>query len=327
MSTWHLIASEFPPQPGGVSDYSAQVAEGLEAAGHEVRVWSREFEGFTPAALRRVGKLMDAYPAPRRILLQWVPHGFGYRSMNLAFCLWLARRHDHLQIMVHEPGFGLGEGGAIHNAMALVHRAMAATLLRAADRVWISTEAWEARLRPLTFGRKLGISWLPVPSNIPVALGDVPETHDVGYFGQYDAASIAQLKPILDACDVLAIGRGSERIHHPRATATGGLSAEDLSYAIASCKVMLHLYPDGASGRRGTLMASLAHGKAVVTNQGRNTERILVPPAVSAAGLLPAIQHLLRNGTDRQNAAQHSRQLYEKHFAIERTIAALCASQ
>jgi hypothetical protein len=327
LSTWHLIASEFPPQPGGVSDYSAQVATGLEAAGEHVRVWSREFGAFTPADLRRVGKLMDAYPSPRRILLQWVPHGFGYRSMNVPFCLWLAGRGDQLQIMVHEPGLGFGEGGPVHNAVALVHRAMAAILVRAADRIWVSTEAWGALLRPLALGRKAPIAWLPVPSNIPVAFGEVPEMHDLGYFGQYDAGSLAQLKPILDAYDVLAMGRGSERVQHPRATSTGDLPPGDLSYAIASCKVMLHLYPDGASGRRGTLMASLAHGKAVVTNQGRNTERILAPPAVEPAAILPAIAHLLANEADRQCAAHRSRELYQTHFALERTIAALCASR
>lgn len=326
MSTWHLITSEYPPEPGGVSDYSAQVVAGLEAAGQEVRVWSREFGAFTPADLRRVGKLMDAYAAPRRILLQWVPHGFGWRSMNVPFCLWLANRRDDLYLMVHEPGLGFGEGGVVHNVVAGVHRVMAAILLRAANHVWISTEAWRERLRPLTFGRKLAIDWLPVPSNIPIALGTVPETHDVGYFGQYDAGSIARLMPILDACDVLAMGRGSERVQHPRATVTGDLSAEDLSYAIASCKVMLHLYPDGASSRRGTLMASLAHGKAVVTNKGRNTESVLVPPAVDPADLLPAILRLLRSEPNRREAGRHSLDLYQTHFAVERTIAALCAS-
>ena len=38
--------------------------------------------------------------------MQWVPHGFGYRSMNLGFCLWLrprARSGDQVELMVHEP--------------------------------------------------------------------------------------------------------------------------------------------------------------------------------------------------------------------------------
>jgi hypothetical protein len=35
----HIITPEYPPQPGGVSDYTAQVATGLAEAGDEVQVW------------------------------------------------------------------------------------------------------------------------------------------------------------------------------------------------------------------------------------------------------------------------------------------------
>ena len=30
--------------------------------------------------------------APRRLFVQWVPHGFGYKSLNMPFCLWVWRR-------------------------------------------------------------------------------------------------------------------------------------------------------------------------------------------------------------------------------------------
>ena len=37
---WHILTGEYPPQPGGVSDYTRMVAEGLAAAGDEVVVWA-----------------------------------------------------------------------------------------------------------------------------------------------------------------------------------------------------------------------------------------------------------------------------------------------
>src|SRR5258706_15654719 len=37
---WVLITGEYPPEPGGVSDYSRLVARGLAAAGDEVHVWA-----------------------------------------------------------------------------------------------------------------------------------------------------------------------------------------------------------------------------------------------------------------------------------------------
>src|SRR6185503_16674955 len=108
MIEWHLITSEYPPQIGGVSDYTYLVGSALAAAGDEVHVWCppsdgetpasqgvavhREFGRFAPADLSRAGRLLDQFPAPRRLLVQWVPHGYGYRSMNIAFCLWLWKR-------------------------------------------------------------------------------------------------------------------------------------------------------------------------------------------------------------------------------------------
>src|SRR5580765_7945820 len=103
----HIITGEYPPQAGGVSDYTQIVAAGLAAAGDEVHIWCpaaggiavngaaagetvdsggvfvhRALAAFTPAELRRAGKQLDQFPRPRRVLVQWVPHGYGYKSMN-----------------------------------------------------------------------------------------------------------------------------------------------------------------------------------------------------------------------------------------------------
>ena len=86
--------------------YTGQLARALAAAGDDVHVWCpggarpvargvsvhAALGSHVAADLRRVDAQLDACPGPRRLLVQWVPHGFGYRSMNLWFCLWLARR-------------------------------------------------------------------------------------------------------------------------------------------------------------------------------------------------------------------------------------------
>ena len=82
--------------------------------------------------LRAVDRLLDRFPAPRRLLVQWVPHGFGYRSMNVGFCLWLgrrARRGDRVEIMVDEPYLAFGEGALRWSAAAAVHRVMTIILV------------------------------------------------------------------------------------------------------------------------------------------------------------------------------------------------------
>src|SRR5881397_3107343 len=126
MRSWHILTSEFPPRLGGVADHTQIVATGLAEAGDEVHVWCtpekqesrksvtasgvsvhRELGRLTPSDLRRVGRLLSEFPAPRRLIIQWVPHGYGYRAMNLPLCLWLWHRaascDDDIDVIVHEP--------------------------------------------------------------------------------------------------------------------------------------------------------------------------------------------------------------------------------
>src|SRR5580658_8465492 len=191
-SELHIITHEYPPQPGGVSDYTAQVAEGLAQQGEEVHVWCpgnavepvpagsvhvhRALGQFNSSDLRAAGIELDRFAAPRRILVQYVPHGYGRRSMNVPFCMWLwrrARKHgDNLEIMVHEA-FLTFEGSWRQYGAALIHRLMTVILLRGATRVWFSTPECERRWKVYTLGGRVPFQWLPVPSNIRVACDEV----------------------------------------------------------------------------------------------------------------------------------------------------------
>jgi glycosyltransferase involved in cell wall biosynthesis len=81
---------------------------------------------------------------------------------------------------------------------------------------------------------------------------------------------------------VLLIGIGSETCYAElvrnapeiarRVRATGQLPSADLSRHLSACDLMIQPYPDGASARRTTLIAALAHGRAIVTNAGISTE-------------------------------------------------------
>jgi glycosyltransferase involved in cell wall biosynthesis len=392
-AAWHIITSEYPPQAGGVSDYTCLVAQGLADAGDEVHVWCpgtedtsvvvtdvggtdgagnettlapgvfvhREFGRFTRADLRRVGTLLDRFEAPRRLLVQWVPHGYGYRSMNLSFCLWLRRRaatyHDSVELMVHEPYLTFGEGSWKQSGVAAVHRLMTMVLLKAARRVWVSIPAWEEHLRPYAPGGGLPFVWLPVPSNIPVvddptAVASVrskfaPAGHLVGHFGTYDrhiAALLSQAVPSIlqenSACHLLLLGRGSEQMRDrltasspglaPRIYAAGPLPAADLSLHLSACDLLLQPYIDGVSSRRGTTMAGLSHGRTIVTTSGRLTEPIWA--ASGAVALVPVSDipaltsqtvKLLADEMSRRRLSAAGKQLYDERFAIEQTIQTL----
>jgi glycosyltransferase involved in cell wall biosynthesis len=385
-STWHIITSEYPPQVGGVSDYTQLVARGLADAGDEVHVWCpttadvasdgvdsaktepervivhRSCGTFSSADLHRVDSELDQFPAPRRLLVQWVPHGYGYRSINLQFCFWLKRRatkyRDVIELMVHEPYLPFGEGSFKQDGAAAVHRLMTAVLLRSATRVWMSIPAWEKRLRPYAFGGALEFNWLPIPSSIPVV--EAPDRiqslrtrylpaggNIVGHFGTYDRNSTNLLMqsaaPLLRSrqdCHLLLLGRGSEEMRAKliaawpefveRTHATGMLPANDVSLHLSACDVLLQPYIDGVSSRRTSLMAGLSHGVPIVTTSGSLTESlwaesgaVVLVPAAAVASLATQTMQLLADEPARRRLSAAAKELYDRCFAIQRTIATL----
>jgi len=375
MLTWHVVTGEYPPMIGGVSDYSQVVADGLARAGDEVHVWcplqapAESSNGVTvhPALggishhdLRAVDDQLDRFPAPRRLLVQWVPHGFGYRSMNVRFCLWLRRRARHgdrVEIMVHEPYLAFGEGGVRWTAAASVHRLMTAILVRAASRIWIAIPEWERCWRPYALGRDVPFVWLPIPSSLPVpamedrqfirdryALGGRPV---VGHLGSYGAdasrmlsAAVPEILRRAPDAAALFLGQHGARFHqqltaaHPqwssRTHATGALRSDDLARHVRACDVLVQPYPDGISSRRTSAMAGLALGVPVVTTAGGLTERlwgesggVSLVRADDPQALATAALGLLADNSARIDIASRGRRLYADNFDVRHTIAAL----
>lgn len=378
----HLVTGEFPPQFGGVSDYTRSVARELAARRLPVHVWCpaapdthiddppgvivhRTAGDWRRDDFVRLDRELDATPAPRRLIVQWVPHAYGHRSLNVGFCAWIRRRGvagDRIDLMVHEACFAFGEGGLKQNLAAGVHRLMLALLLSRARRVWISIPAWAARLRPYTFGRRLASEWLPVPSNVPVvddapavaaqrtAVAAGPDAVVVGHFGTYDSHArhtLAALMPTLlehnPNVTALLIGRDSDHVRaalaaaHPglagRIHATGTVDGRALSLALQACDMVVQPYRDGASSRRGTLMAALEHGIPVVTTEGhlseplwRDSGAVRLAPALDDAALYGATSALCGDAAERRRLGQAGRALYAERFTLATTIQALLSA-
>jgi glycosyltransferase involved in cell wall biosynthesis len=111
---------------------------------------------------------------------------------------------------------------------------------------------------------------------------------------------------------------------------TGYLSAEDTSLALGCLDACALPYRDGASFRRGTLMAALAHGLPIVTTtpactagsgprlaDGENCR--LIPPGDHQA-LAKALGALIGSPAQRERLAQGARELAQ-HFTWERIAA------
>lgn len=246
--SWHILTGEYPPQPGGVSDYTRLVARGLAEAGDVVHVYAPPCDGatpldvgvevhrlpdnFGPRSLRVLSAMLKKSARPGRILVQYVPQAFGWRGMNLPFCFWLrAHRHDSIWVMFHEVYFPVSRKQSLtYNALGMVTRLMARLAARAAERIFVSIPAWEDLLRPLA-AKQTPVCWLPIPSSIPV-IADPAGTAEIrarfthgnmariighfGTYGKYMTETLMSLLPSLLSGKMeraaLLLGRGGEAV-------------------------------------------------------------------------------------------------------------------
>jgi glycosyltransferase involved in cell wall biosynthesis len=378
VTTWHVISGEYPPQRGGVSDYTYQLARGLAQAGDRVEIWAPPCNGDDRAAAERadphvtvhrlpdmfglrslwyLSRALSRFPAPRRLLVQYVPHAFGRKGANIPFCLWLrSRRRDSTWIMFHEVMFVAERGSRlVHRALAVATRWMAALAGGSAERVFISIPGWRPLVEPLV-QPYAGIVWLPVPSAIPVSADPAataairaryaPGVPLVGHFGTYGAAvaslleqTLAPLSAMSD-CHVLLIGDNSERAcgaliaaHSAlagRVFATGRLDAADISRHVMACDVMLQPYPDGVSTRRTSAMVALSHGRPLITTNGRltepmwaDTDAVVLAPAGAPHALAAATAMVLSDRSRQEQVGRTGAALYDARFDVRHSVAAL----
>jgi glycosyltransferase involved in cell wall biosynthesis len=373
---WHMLTGEYPPQPGGVSDYSRLVARGLADAGDRVTVWAppcdapdevypgvavrRLQDNFGRRSRRLLGRYLDTLPEPRRLLVQYVPHAFGWKGANVPFCLWMrSRRRDSLWIMFHEVACPRGAGYSLaENALSVVTRWMAAIAGRAAQRIFVSIPAWQPLVQSI-IGRDASIQWMPVPTSVPfiadragaaLVRSRIGEDHPlVGHLGTYGGLIRPMLRACLPAllattdCRILLLGRGGNQFRdelirdHPklggRIVAPGEQSPEALSRHVSACDVMLQPYPDGISSRRTSVMAALSHGRPVVTTFGHLSESfwtdcgaVILAPASDPGALADATASLIADPVRLRDLSARARAIYAERFDLVHTIERLRAA-
>jgi glycosyltransferase involved in cell wall biosynthesis len=376
---WHIVTCEYPPKIGGVADYTFQIANSLNQHGIRAIVWApgndpvaqtqeaitvnRCFGHFRPQELAAINRLWKSAKSQRRILLQWTPTGYGLKSANLPFCLWLAwrvSRGDELVVIFHEAFFSLSEHLLRRRAAALVQRLMTILLLNAAVEVFVSTSYLAKFIAPYCF-RKTSIKTLPMPANfVPredreaitkmrLTIASIGEPI-LGHFGLYSPHVESLLIPSLLKLlrnnlriRVVLIGGGSthyrERLllsnpeFSTRIRATGPCSHDEASIHISACDAMFQPYLEGLTTRRSTTMAALAHGRCLVSTFGSKTEDIWKSTSAvyflrswDPAHIAEEIEGVLASPEQTARQGREGLMFYEQNFALSRTIDKLLAT-
>jgi glycosyltransferase involved in cell wall biosynthesis len=360
VTRWHVLTGEYPPAPGGVSDYARQLAVALARHGESVDIWAprapgsdpkdqgvtlHHLESVKPRDLFELGGVLAASRTRDRLFIQYVPQAFGRRGMNVELIRWLVRQPAEVWVQFHEVAFGWDWlSRPQHQLIALVQRWMSRALARRADRIFVSVEGWRRQLGDLG-GRA---EWLPIPSNVPTSVPQLVVARTkrelghgpwVGHFGTYGSGIVRDLAPaLLELADrnsdvrFLLLGRGSTRFGQDlglgdRVRFLEDLPAESVAAHLAACDVLLQPFPDGISARRTSAMAGLALGIAMVTTEGHLTdsvwstsEAISLAPAGDVATMAGLVLDLLE-APDRSRAlGERGARLYRDRFSIERTI-------
>lgn len=382
---WAILSGEYPPTRGGVADHTLNLARGFSEAGDETLVVApargagpdaeAEFavpgvrvlrtQGIYDRADRRaIEAALRDFGAPRA-LLQFVPQSFGRRGINPLFASWFRRLPCERWVLFHEVSapFG-GPFAPKRNLMALATRAMAAGVAAAADRIFVTIPAWEARIRAVAPRLKPGkppIDVLPVPSNLDETIDEEashafraglfpdPDGPIVGHFGTYGVATADLLRRILPAIlrlpaapRALLLGRGSVEFAREvasrlgegeggRIRALGETDASEGATALSACDLVVQPYTDGIGSRRTTATASLALGVPIVANRGFLTDPIWIEEGMAeltddADAIPAAVARLLANPEARRRISERAKRIYRERFSIAATVGKLNAA-
>lgn len=349
-----LITGEYPPDEGGVADYSACLAAALGDLGVQVSVLTGRpaprgspeaaeppagAEAAIGSAAERTPGSGTASPAVYRALPDW-----GWREVAA-----LAGRLDRIRphvIHFQYQAAAFGMGPAIHAAPAWLRRRRRARLaltfhdlrqpylfpkagplrpaaLRAmvrAAHLTIATNAEDYAELALQRPARARLELVPIGSNIPdrppsdfrreawrAAAGIPPDADLLLYFGFLNASKggldlvvlLEQLRAAgrdarlvmlggtvgaSDATNAAYLERFraalAERGLDPFVHWTGHVPPEGVSAWLHGADLVVLPYADGASYRRGSLLAALSHGRPILSTL----------PAPLTGGLLPALE-------------------------------------
>ena len=169
----------------------------------------------------------------------------------------------------------------------------------------------------------------------------------VGSFGTFasdvDSLLASLVLPVLKerpTLGMILIGRGGEQSAerwvrtHPeldgRVVATGACGAGDISRHLQSADVLVQPYPGGVCGKRGSLMAGIAHGRPTLTTSGLVTEplwgrseAVVLSDEAGFAQAQPLLEALLDDPEARTRVGRAGRALYDSQFDVRYTLEAL----
>jgi glycosyltransferase involved in cell wall biosynthesis len=386
-----ILSPDYPPKQGGLADHTQHLATFLHrlggcdvwvitTRGPEDSIAASEEEAHPPSPGISVRRVLTrwgwrdmallaqeiARASPDWVLVQYVPHAYDRRGVNLAFPIALLRERlagRRLLLLAHElyvdfPDVRFSLTFLKRVAAAVIQRAMFWLAAHAARALAVSIEPWAMSLRHTRFLKRVPVFHLPSPSNIERVPTDrkrvrqqlgIRETEIVlAFFGMPHVSKkgawlLRSVESLLDrgmAARLLLIGPGwdalcalaPDRVRE-RILVTGYVDAATVSHYLHASDIFLLPTHDGVSTRRSSLMAALSHGLPVVGTSGRLTDALLhrsgallLSPADDLEAFLEHVITVAEDAERRRQLAERGLALYREHFCWPVVIERLLAA-
>jgi len=364
-----LLSGEYPPQPGGIGDYTRRLAKALSSQAYQVTVITIRdgallmLEPQDDQTERIIGVLRSSTPLDWShrcwpfVIAALDQRAYAMRpGINLLpWRLRQLKRRPRIAVTFHDllVPYLFPKAGPVRG---WVNRRLAAD----ADAVIATNAADTTTLR--TQLPRLHLATIPIGSNIAVApppgfsstawratLGVTPQELLVAYFGLLSpskgvdqlVAALARLErpwrllliggAATAPQDVAYAGRLHEQIRSygltERIIKTGHIVDAEVSAHLLAADCVALPFRDGASFRRGSLLAAFAHGCPVITTTAADpadaatlAEAAMTLPPDDSDALATALDRLADAPELRQRLSQAGRAL-ATHFEWD-TIAA-----
>lgn len=353
-----ILGRDFPPAVGGIGDHTDLLAAELARRGRAVTVVcsppadARASFEVRPVVerwdARGAARILDAVRSstPDVVVWQYNPFAVGRRGLapSIGRLARALAAEAPLVLLAHELWFPFRRNGLKGLLWALAHRVQMRALARAARAIVVTTEQRAAELARAVPAAASKVRIVPIAANVEPR----PEQRSAraAYDFPDDAFVVAHLGSVgpgreigrvfiaiealrargLDARLLLAGNTGPFQAPgslNGAVVTTGILSREQLSEALASADAYVHPDLVGASaGRRGSLVAALAHGLPVVAFAGPDQSRELLDGenivVTQPDGLAAALAGLAADPLRARALGEAARRTYGEHFAWPR---------
>ena len=314
MTTVLMVSGSWPPQACGVGDYTERLCRELEGNGISVVRFAddRLSQLYSQGAVRRAAEANCDI-----VHIQYPTAGYGRSFIPSA--LPATVRNKPVVVTLHE-----------YSVFRWYRRSWFSPYARhCAARIFTTDE--ERRLFERRFPDRSGVDHtIEIASNIPAVLGAEQSPHRVSYFGLI--APNKGIEAFLTLCEIAKVAsadltfemigavperhrRYADEILQRAAACNVGLaidlSDEAVAQRLATATYAYLPFPDGASGKRGTLAAAIVNKLIVITRHSDITPRWMRSATLDAERPEEALKLLARLRADavfRDAAAKQSTQ-------------------